>query len=67
MNAHVSTGPEPLPRKKQKKRNKRLTKAIRERMSVTGERYTTARMHILARLARDKEAPIDTAGAREGP
>jgi hypothetical protein len=31
-------------------KNKKLNKAVRDRMARTGERYTTARMHILAKL-----------------
>lgn len=31
-------------------KNKKLTKAIRERMARTGEPYTTARMHLLSKL-----------------
>jgi len=36
--------------------NRKLKKAIRERMKRTGETYSTARMHILKKLA-EKETP----------
>jgi hypothetical protein len=32
-------------------KNKKLSKAIRERMARTGESYSTARMHVLAKIA----------------
>ena len=38
-----------------KTRDRKLRKAIRERMARTGERYTTARMHILAKIEREKK------------
>ena len=39
--------------------SKKLKKAIRERMARSGETYSTARMHILAKLKRKKEPNED--------
>ncbi len=48
--------------------NKRLKKAVRERMARTGERYTTAREIVLAKLAKDATPyPSTTDSAKEKP
>lgn len=41
--------------------NRKLKKAIRARMARTGERYTTARLHILAKLERAKSTVAEVA------
>lgn len=46
--------------------NKKLKKAIRERMKRTGERYTTARMHVIAKR-RAVDDLVDDVGVTLSP